>query len=84
MPLRQITAYTFRSRIGTFRLQLTRARRWDIWCNGDMLGTYSTAALALENLTAGTCDWPGTTDPATLGLPDALEHWTPGTLPPRY
>jgi len=69
-----IVRYTHASRVGTCRIEW-HAGGWQIWCEDDMLGTYHSPAAALDNLCGGHTDWPGTTDPSTLGLADELSGW---------
>ena len=78
-----IVAYSWPSRIGTFVIRLNAQGRWDIWFQDDMLGSYHSAVSALDDLVGGHCDWPGTTDPSTLGLPDELGDWTAHVGRPR-
>jgi hypothetical protein len=74
-----ITRYTHASRVGLFRIELNADGRWRIWCDDELLGSALSAVVALEELTGGHCDWPGTTDPSTLGLPDELSAWHAAT-----
>lgn len=48
---------------------------FDVICDGEVLGTYSSPDAALEELVGGRTDWPGTVDPSELGLPDDLSEW---------
>lgn len=53
-------------------------RRMSLWHDHECLGRrYGNAQQALDDLCGGHCDWPGTTDPSTLGLPDEVGDWTP-------
>lgn len=71
----KLVRYTYATRVGMFRIEL-RNGSWQVWCESEMLGPgYQSAALALDDLAGGHTDWPGTTDPSTLGLPDALSGW---------
>ena len=70
-----IVRYTHPSRIGTFSLRLQNDGRWHIWCEDEDLGSRHSAVSALEELCNGSTDWPGVTNPATLGLPDELSEW---------
>lgn len=72
--MESVVAYSHRSTVGTFVIRL-HMRRWEIWCDGEMLGSYPSAESALDDLVGGHSDWPGITDPSTLGLPDELADW---------
>lgn len=72
------TAYLYRhhSRIGTFSIHVNAAGYWQISLEGENLGAgYRHPQAALDDLVGGHCDWPGVTDPSTLGLPDDLGAW---------
>jgi hypothetical protein len=75
-----IIEYMHASRIGAFiiRLEQTRAGlRWGVYCNGEALGWYVTPQVAIEEVAGGSCDWPGTTNPADLNISDDIGDWTP-------
>ncbi len=70
-------AYAYRTRIGTFIIRF-RAGRWSILFDGENLGNgYVSPMAALDDLAGGHCDWPGVTDPSTLGISDDLADWQP-------
>lgn len=74
-----ITAYTYRTRIGTFIIR-HRSGHWVILLDNENLGGgYASPHQALDDLAGGHCDWPGSTDPATLGISDDLGDWQPLT-----
>ncbi len=71
-------AYRHASRIGTFLIHQRPTGDWQITHDSENLGSgYSNAQQALDDLAGGHCDWPGTTDPSTLGLPDDISDWVP-------
>lgn len=62
------TAYIAQSRDGRFHPM------WD----AQDLGSYATAAQAIEDFAGGHTYWPSDgTDPATLGLSDDPADWSP-------
>lgn len=72
------SAYRHGSRIGPFLILLTPRDGWQISHDGQVLGGgYGSAQQALDDLVGGHCDWPGTTDTSTLGLPDDIADWSP-------
>lgn len=74
----QVAGYTHESRIGPFLIRSDGPEGWSLWHDHECLGRrYGNAQQALDDLCGGHCDWPGTTDPSTLGLPDEVGDWTP-------
>lgn len=59
-----------------FGERLKLARELD---NENLGGGYASPHQALDDLAGGHCDWPGSTDPATLGISDDLGDWQPLT-----
>lgn len=72
-------SYWHASRIGPLSIRRRADGRWHVMWDSEDLGSYQTAQHALDDLAGGHCDWPGTTDPSTLGLPDEIGDWSAGT-----
>lgn len=71
-----ITGYAYRTRAGTFTIRLQRGR-WHVVFDDENLGSYFSPQQAAEELSSGGTDWPGVTNPATLGIPDDIGDWEP-------
>lgn len=69
-------AFTHGSPIGVFTIVWRREFNWCIEHDEERLGWgHPTPQRALDSLVNGDCDWPGVTNPSTLGLPDDIADW---------
>lgn len=51
---------------------------FDVIFDGDNLGCYDSAAVALDELIGGHTNWPSCgKDPSEMGIPDDLSEWQP-------
>lgn len=71
-----ITAYAHRTREGTFMIRFQRGR-WHVLFDSENLGNYFSPQQAAEELSSGGTDWPGVTNPSTLGISDDIGDWEP-------
>ena len=70
-----MSAYSYRTKHGTFRIAPSGLGGWAIYFDGDNLGNYASASLAADDLAGGYCDWPSFGDPSSLGIPEDLGEW---------
>ena len=68
--------YSFETRVGTFYIGQSKDGRWHPIFEDERLGSYRSAAVALEELVGGhTFSLPRGIDASGLGLPDDLSDW---------
>lgn len=69
------TCYRYRTRRGTFSIELRRGA-WRLLLDGDEFdGPFHTPFHALDDLVSGACAWPSTWDPSALDISDDLGDW---------
>ena len=71
--------YQYPTRKGTFSIvPETRDGRhlYVGYFEGEYLGAYVTLQVAAEQISIGSCNWPGTIDPETLDIPNDPSEWT--------
>lgn len=73
-------SWTYATPRGTFRITFVRGR-WHPLYGDESLGPYRSPSLAAYALANGECVWPSCGDPATLGIPETLDGWTPAGGP---
>ena len=65
----------FRTRHGTWSID--RIDGWyRVFFEKENLGHYASPFVALDELTGGSCEWPGVLDPSECGISDDFEDWT--------
>lgn len=72
-----VTAYSHKSRSGTFWIRLSSQGRWHVLFEDEDLGSYAQPQQALDDLASGATYWPSCGNPAALRLPDELAAWSP-------
>jgi hypothetical protein len=71
-----IIAYRHATSIGPFFIRQWRGR-WHVFFRDENLGGYLSPHQAADDLAGGHTDWPGFTDPSTLGISDDIGDWEP-------
>ena len=68
--------WKFQARYGAFFI-IPVGGRFEVRFEGEVLGTYHSLAVALDNLLSGHVDWPAAGfDPSKADLPDDIADWT--------
>lgn len=75
-----IVSYVYPTKVGTFKVQLRGDSLWVAEFEDEELGSYATAAHAVEDLAGGHTSWPSCGDPSQFELPADLGDWTPLSL----
>jgi hypothetical protein len=72
------THYSYRCRKGVAEIvwRIDRGRpAWHCYFNGEWLGGYAAAQVAVEEVAGGSCNWPSEGDISTFGISDDLSEW---------
>lgn len=59
---------------GLWTIRREGGRFW-AYFNSEKLQGYTSPSVAVEEVAGGSCNWPGSLDPADCNISDDITHW---------